>query len=144
MRVLEGGRGHSRPLSPDLPAPRGGLVAAGGFSREQRAAWNRHVAWLVDLRLDSNVDSGNLEAGVRSFVLARLADRRLTRELAQKKLDLAKLRFYEGARDRAWGKYGMFLAKFGMTPADRARLSIDPPTNPEEASYFPPELSDAD
>ena len=143
LRVLEGGRGKSRPLTPDLPAPTDPLVAPAWLSREERAAWKRHVVWLRSLRLESKVDAGALEAMVHFYCLARQADRVIRKRGLTVETPMGpKKRPEVAVSNESWRAYAGLAGQFGMTPAARAKLGGEPEA-PEGAGDVPPELRDA-
>lgn len=144
LRALEGGRGKSRPLTPDLAAPADPLVAPPGLSAPERAAWAVHVKWLRDLKLETAVDAGSIEALVRMFCRARQADAVIRRRgLTMTTKSNGTIRRPEVAiSSECWRAYGALAGQFGLTPASRAKLG--PATKvPEKAGDVPPELRDA-
>ena len=149
LRSVEGGRGHHRPMVPDLEAPRGGLIAPPGLSKEERAAWEQHVVWLEDLKIDSRVDAGELLLAITHFVRARRADRVIARKGLTYKCETANgemIRPRPEIRISAESTrlYNLIIGKFGMSPADRAKLSLDRPGEEDGAGDTPAGLNDAD
>ncbi len=65
LRVLEGGRGHSRALTPDLEAPSRPLKAPSGLAKDEALAWREHTARVRELGLESSVDAGAMELLVK-------------------------------------------------------------------------------
>lgn len=123
---MEGGRGKSRPLTPDLPAPAGQLVMPKGLCPEGKREWARHVEWIRAMKLESPVDAGQVEALVRHLVRARKADRKGQGMLAT----------------QAWKAYSAQAGQFGMGPAARAKLA-PAEGKPEGAGDVPEGLRDA-
>lgn len=143
LRALEGGRGHSRPLTPDLPAPADALVVPAGFSREERAAWDLHAQRVRKLGLESSVDGGVIEAMVRHYVRARQAEREIKKHgLTVETMAGPKKRPEVMIAKESWHEYTQLCGQFGMTPAGRAKLGGDG-KKPEGAGDVPPELRDA-
>jgi P27 family predicted phage terminase small subunit len=151
LRALEGGRGHSRPVTPDLPAPVEALEPPDHLGEEERAVWLRHSAWLRKLGVESAVDAGQFEAMVRFFCRAQQADRVLRLKMAEN--PLSGLTMASGANgevqrpevaisDRCWTHYERLASKFGLDPAARAKLGSGE-AKPERAGDVPPELRDA-
>ena len=148
LRALEGGRGKSRPMTPDLPAPKSPLVPPPGLGSDERAAWKKHAAWVRSLRLESHVDAGQFEALVHFYCLARRAGRELRklRKLTSMNKANGRTRLPEVSIQReAWRDYCAIASKFAMDPAARARMGADPATDPDldGAGDVPPELRDA-
>jgi P27 family predicted phage terminase small subunit len=143
LRVLEGGRGHSRPLTPDLPAPTDPLVAPRGLAADERAAWREHAAAVRQLGLESSVDRGQFLGMVRAYCRARKADRVLARRgLTMSSLHSEIQRPEVAISDRCWAHYERVASKFGLDPQARAKLA-PAERRPEKAGDVPPELADA-
>jgi P27 family predicted phage terminase small subunit len=143
IRLLEGGRGHSRPLTPDLEAPADPLARPAGLAADERLAWDSHVERIRALGLESSVDAGAVEAMVSAYCLARRA-----RLIVRKKgltvvtpMGIKARPEVAIARD-AWRAYVQACGKFGLEPSARAKL---PPKKkePEKAGDVPAGLRDA-
>ena|SRR3990167_2293042 len=145
LRVLEGGRGHSRPLTPDLSAPSAPLVAPRGLSRDELAAWRDHAGWVAQMGLQSPVDSGQFLGMIRQYCRALKADRAIakTKGLTVESRANGKVALPEFAiSERAWAHYERLASKFGLDPQARAKLT-GPQTPKECAGDVPAELRDA-
>ena len=150
LRVLEGGggargRGKHRPLTPDHPAPSTKLPCPRGFTADLRAEWRRHVAWLRELKLESGVDAAMLEGAVRMLCRARQADRELAKaqRLTITSDANGSVRHPAVSISReCWRDYAQFAARFGLSPADRAKLGQGGAEQPEKAGDVPAELRD--
>jgi P27 family predicted phage terminase small subunit len=145
LRVLEGGRGKSRPLSPDLKAPADPLAAPRGLSREELAAWKLHSKWLRRLGIESGVDGGSFLAMVRHYCRAIRADGILRKKgLTMVSATNGEIRRPEvSISAESWRAYSLLAQQFGLTPAARAKLGTKP-ERPERAGDVPEELANAD
>src|SRR5688500_12454193 len=119
LRALEGGRGHHRPVTPDLPAPAEPLVAPSGLSAPEKAAWKVHVGWLRALKLESKVDGAQLEGLVRMLCRARRADAAIARHgLTMVTKSNGTIQRPEVAISAAcWKSYSALAGQFGLSPA---------------------------
>jgi len=143
LRVLEGGRGKSRALTPDLEAPAHPLKAPKGLSRDEAAAWREHVGRVRELGIESNVDAGAMELLVRMYARARRADRELARGLTMVSDANGRVRKPEVLiSESSWKVYAMLCQQFGLTPAARAKLGGDG-GHRERAGDVPDALRDA-
>lgn len=142
--MLEGGRGKSRPLTPDLPAPASPLVPPPGLGKAERAAWTKHVGWLRALALESSVDAGMLEGMVVHYCRARAADAVIRRKgpVVLTKLNGPIKRPEVAISADSWRAYNQLASQFGMSPAARAKLGGGAGKE-ERAGDLPAELSDA-
>ncbi len=144
LRVLEGGRGKSRPLTPDLAAPASPLVAPKGLSGPELREWRKHVEYLRDMGVESKVDSSFLEGLIRMLCRARKADVELARHgitMTSMKGNRVKRPEVSVSRE-SWQAYERMAAAFGITPAARAKLGGSGAPR-ERAGDVPPELRDA-
>jgi len=144
IRLLEGGRGKSRPMTPDLPAPESRLRPPKDLSKPERAAWKLHVARIRQLGLESDVDAGQVEALVRFYCRARAADKALA-ELGLVTVTEANgeiARPEVAISERCWKLYSQLATRFGLDPQARAKLGTGGP-KPESASDLPEDLRDA-
>lgn len=160
LRALEGGRGHSRPLTPDKPAPPDPLELPDGLSKEKREAWRKHARWVAALKLETRVDSGQMEALVSAYCIARSADRALEdgriveaalvgsgrgkKGKAQRLRGVSRRRAEVQISLDAWKQYSRIADKFGMSAEVRARMGAEPEKPPQGAGDVPAELTDAD
>lgn len=139
LKALEGGRGH-RPINFDqLFRPEVGVPPLPkGISREGRKAWRRLTPELARYNLISLVDSDALEELCETIgllkVLRRAINAKQERLLAEGKDPAAAI---EGstpngmivqsvtyqAMNREREKLRSMLAEFGLTPAQRARVT---------------------
>lgn len=144
LRVLEGGRGKSRPLTPDLPAPARPLVAPKTLSTAERQEWKKHVAYLREMGVESEVDVSFLEGAIRMLCRARKADA----ELAKRGTTMISMKGNRVKRPEVsisrecWQAYERMAAQFGISPAARAKLGGSGGPH-ERAGDVPPELRDA-
>jgi len=144
LRVLEGGRGKSRPLTPDLPAPSARLVAPKNLSLAERQEWKKHVEYLRAMGVESNVDVGFLEGMLRMLCRARNADAVVAKDgmtMVSVKGNRVKRPEVSVSRD-CWQAYERMAAAFGITPAARAKLGGSGGAR-ERAGDVPSELRDA-
>ncbi len=144
LRVLEGGLGHSRPLTPDLPAPTDPLLKPRGLTRAESASWDEHLAWIRQLRTESAVDAGQFLAMVRYYCRAQRADRAVARYgLTMRTRSNGLVQRPEVAiSERCTRLYTQLADKFGMSPQARTKLGHQP-EKPESASDLPADLRDA-
>jgi len=148
LRVLEGGRGKSRPLTPDLPAPKDPLRPPRTLSAAERLAWVEHVRDVRALGLESAVDHGQFLAMVRFYVRAQLADAAIARGGRTGGLTVDTpsngpiQRPEVGISERAWRLYAQLADKFGLSATARAKLGGSGAPR-ERAGDVPPELRDA-
>lgn len=145
LRALEGGRGKSRPLMPDLEAPADPLEAPAGLSKAERAEWERHALYLRRLRVESCVDAGLFEGMIRALCRARAADRVIARKgltMSTPANGVTK-RPEVGISADQWRLYNQLAAQFGLSPVARAKLGKGGDA-PERAGDVPPELASAD
>ena len=142
LRVLEGGRGKSRPLTPDLPAPRDPLVTPKGLTREEAQEWKRHAEWLRALKLESRVDAGQFLGMIRHYCRALLADRAIARHgLTMKTQANGTVRRPEVLISKeSWAAYATLADKFGFSAAARAKLGAKA-TPPVKAGDVPEDLA---
>lgn len=139
LKALEGGRGH-RPIDltshfrPEVSAP----PLPRDLSREGKKAWKRLVPELVRYNLVSKVDADALETLCETIGLLKVLRRSINAKqellLAQGKDPAAAI---EGstpkgmriqsvayqALNRETEKLRTWLSEFGLTPAQRARVS---------------------
>lgn len=143
LRVLEGGKGKHRPLTPDLQAPAEQLVAPKHLSADQVAAWTEHVAWCRKLGTESAVDAGSFEAMIVALCEARqcqavIAEKGRTTYGAKGGL---VSRPEVAIAANCWDRYNKFAVQFGLTPTARVKLNATT-EEPEGASDVPAELRD--
>jgi P27 family predicted phage terminase small subunit len=144
LRVLEGGRGHSRPLTPDLPAPSGQLVAPRCLGSAERAAWKEIVSHLREMGTESKADAGLVECGATVICRKRRADAVLAKKgltMISHKGNVVKRPEHSISREcmLIWISVA---AQLGLSPAARAKLGGDG-SHREEAGEVPPELTHA-
>ena len=141
LRVLEGGRGKSRPLTPDLAAPSDPIERPRTLTVAERAAWKRHAGWIRRLKLESSVDQGQFLAMVRFYCRAQAADKIIARHgLTMETLHNGEIQRPEVAiSERCWKTYSQLADKFGLSAAARAKLSPGE-QKPEDAEDLPAEL----
>ena len=145
LRALEGGRGRSRPLTPDLPAPSSPLEPHKALSKAEMEEWRRHVAYIGELGLESRVDSAFVEGMVRFLCRARSADAALAkaRTLTMTGAMGGKVRRPEVQISRdCWKSYEQMAGACGISAAARAKLGATSKP-PEKAGDVPPELRNA-
>jgi P27 family predicted phage terminase small subunit len=148
MRVLEGGRGKSRPMTPDRPAPKSPLVAPANLSAAEKRAWSEHVTYVRSLGTESRVDRGQFLAMVRFYCRALAADNVLARRGKKGGLTIETNSNGQVQRpevaisERCWKFYAQLADKFGLSETARAKLGATE-TPPEGAGDVPPELRDA-
>jgi len=142
--VLEGGRGKSRPLTPDLPAPTSRLVPPATLSQAERAEWKKHVAHFHAMGVESSVDAGLVEGLVRMLCRARAADKVIASSgmtTISAKGNEVKRPEVSVSRD-SWQAYERIAASFGLSPAARAKLGGSGSPR-ERAGDVPAALRDA-
>lgn len=144
LRILEGGRGKSRPLTPDLPAPESALRMPSGLSAAERATWKEHGDWVRSLGLESEVDGGQFLAMVRMFVRAQRADRAIAKSglVMVTRANGTTQRPEVAISERCWKAYAQLADKFGLSASARAKLGAGGKRE-EAAGDVPPELRDA-
>lgn len=145
LRALEGGRGKSRKLTPDLPTPSSPLEPHKGLSKAELAEWKAHAAYIRELGLESRVDSAFVEGMVRFLCRARQADAALVKA---KRLTMVGAKGGEVRRPEiqisrdCWKSYERMAGACGISAAARARLGATS-RPPERAGDVPPELRNA-
>lgn len=141
LRILEGGRGKSRALTPDLPAPSSPLVAPAGLSRPERRAWNEHVEYFRDMGIESKVDSAYVEGMIRMLCRGREADAILHKSgLTMISVKGNRVKRPEVSISReSWEAYRQAAGNMGIGAAARAKLGGDG-GHRERAGDLPEEL----
>ncbi len=144
LRVLEGGRGKSRALTPDLPAPTSPLVAPSRLSAAERKAWKEHVQYFRELGIESKVDSAYVEGMVRMLCRGRQADAILQKSgLTMISVKGNRVKRPEVSISReSWEAYRQAAANMGIGAAARAKLGGDG-SHRERAGEIPDELRSA-
>lgn len=144
LRILEGGRGKSRPLTKDLQAPASPLVPPRGLSSAERAAWAHHVRDVRKMGIESSVDHGQFLAMIRFYCRAQAADRVISRRglTTSTKANGEVQRPEVAISERSWKFYAQLADKFGMSELARTKLGTDQ-KKPESASDLPADLRDA-
>jgi P27 family predicted phage terminase small subunit len=128
----------------DHPAPDTLLRPPSSLSKEEREAWRQHVLWLRQLGLEAGCDAAVLEGTVRMLCRARAADAVLrTKGLTVEALNVgAPIRRPEATLSlECWKLYAQFAGRFGLSPADRAKLGTAPEPK-ERAGDVPAHLRD--
>lgn len=145
LRVLEGGAGKHRPLTPDLAAPNEPLVAPEHLTDEQRREWDRHVEMVRKLGTESSIDAGTFEGMIVALVRARECDAYIATHGVSYETDKGNtvMRPEAALSSQCWERYNKFATQFGLTPTARVKLSGSPAKPLEGAGDVPPELRDA-
>ena len=144
LRVLEGGRGKSRPLTPDLPAPSSPLAEPAGLTDAERKEWKRHAAYIRKLGVESEVDSSFFEGMIVMLCRFRAAKAIINKSgmtMVSAKGNVVKRPEVSIARESLQA-YERMAAAFGITPAARAKLGGSGGAR-ERAGDVPSELRDA-
>ena len=137
LRVLEGKPGR-RPFNRSEPQPKApsGVPAPPSFlGREGKAEWRRVVKQLVDLGLYTELDRSAFAAYCQSWDTWRQANKSLaTNGMIVRTPNGQRRSPYLAIADRALAHIRAFLIEFGMTPAARSRVSVEPP--PDDMDRF--------
>ena len=99
------------PGSPQMP---------GGLNDDARELWLRVVTQLTRAKVAVEIDSSQLEAMCRWWA-RYLENERHACEFAH---DIEAGDVYEKRAKRAWDAFDKVAARFGLTPADRAKLKL--------------------
>lgn len=99
------------PGSPQMPA---------GLGDDARELWVRVVTQLTRAKVAVEIDSSQLEAMCRWWA-RYLENERHACEFAH---DIEAGDVYEKRAKRAWDAFDKVAARFGLTPADRAKLKL--------------------
>jgi P27 family predicted phage terminase small subunit len=137
LKILEGNRGH-RPLNPEAePRPAKGLLRTpSGMSKEARKLWRTLSAELDRLDLLTVVDETALKAACLGAATAEAADIQIAKiqaRMAKGKPeagDYTNLAMLNNVSKRGWQQYKSFATEFGLTPASRSRINVDPGKRP--------------
>ena len=117
IRLAEGNRGK-RPVPVDPPTVAGVPECPAAFSKGQRAAWADLVRCVEPMGVVTTSDALGLERAAVALARVRSPRGNPLAAAAAEKLVL------------------QYLGRFGLTPADRAKLGAAP-EKPERASDFP-------
>jgi P27 family predicted phage terminase small subunit len=125
LKILQGKPGH-RALPKGEVQPKVGCVPPPWLGLKARAEWSRLAPRLIELGLLTEVD-GDAFAGVclhtvRLATLAKIQDSLTGAEVV---LDAAALADCTKELRQLW-------SRFGMTPADRSRVTVVPPKEKDE------------
>ena len=133
LKVLKGTAQRSR-MNLQEPRPSTGVPEMPeGLDEEHQRSWERHAALLTGMKVLTVADGPALESMVRVHVELR----RLQAEVAQlpafERTDSGLLKRHPGISaiadcDR---RYLSWLTRFGLTPADRSRVSASTDGNEE-------------
>lgn len=98
------------------------------FGKAEKAAWEFHLKLLADMRVLTSADAGALEACCLAYTAMNEAYRQLREEGLTQLNDLGQLRKHPAAGIAAESNriYQSWLARFGLSPADRSRVSAIP------------------
>jgi P27 family predicted phage terminase small subunit len=133
VKIAEGNRGR-RKLNPDAepqPTP-GGTKSPIGLTQWGKTLWRTVTDELDRLNLLTLVDHGALQAAIVGADQANVADRRingLLRKINSGKAeqhDYYQLSIMNSASKKGWQQFKSFATEFGLTPASRSRLTVEP------------------
>lgn len=113
-----GGRGDASialPGTPEMPV---------GLGDDARELWLQVVAQLMQAKIVVQIDSSQLEAMCRWW--ARYMENE--RHACEYAHDIEAGEIYERRAKRAWDAFDKVASRFGLTPADRAKLKVAGPT----------------
>lgn len=127
LKILDGNPGN-RPLPQGEPQPALGAPACPGWlSKEAREEWKRVVPELVRLNLLTLIDRAALAAYCEAYAQWELASKDvLTEGLTVPSLHSVVTNPKVRIADAAAKRMRAFLIEFGLTPASRARISVQP------------------
>lgn len=110
------------------PTAAGQPVKPRGLARDVSAVWDRIVPQLVAMRTVKEIDTDAVVAACETWVLYRRALRQAMRDPCDPSIRTAVVA-YLAAWDRA-------AAKLGMSPIDRAKLSVPPEVKADGIDAF--------
>jgi len=132
LKILEGNRGK-RKLSMDTePQPIIGQPAARELPARAKAIWDEVTPELDRLGLLSVIDGTSLEAACRGAAQSLWADaeseklQALISSGAGEQNDYYRLGILNAISKKGWMQWGNFSARYGLDPASRSKLSVDP------------------
>lgn len=134
LKVLRGNPGR-RPLNPNEPRPQSGVPPCPKHLDEQaRQEWDRITAELAAVGLITGLDMAYLAAYCQAYSRVQKLEAKVQRlgecipELGPDRK--ATGRFlpnpYYSALNRAYRTMASFGSEFGLSPASRTRLEVDP------------------
>ena len=132
LKILEGNPGH-RPLGRGEPKPPIGVPPCPKHLRGlARVAWRRIGEQLARMNVATSVDQDALELLVGAYAEYRAATAVIARRGRTYTITTASGRVVRPrpevgiARD-AWRRVRLMLMEFGLTPAARTRVEVEPP-----------------
>ena len=131
LRILQGNPGR-RPLNQNEPEPKAPTKVPSPprfLGSEAKAEWRRVVKKLLDVGLYTELDRSALAAYCVCWDTWRQANKSLDENGLTVCAPTGHLRKspYLAIADRALVQMRAFFIEFGMTPAARSRLSVEPP-----------------
>lgn len=131
---MRGNPGH-RPLNRSEPKPGGVATCPRELDDEAKKEWKRVASELQSQGMLTVVDRAALAAYCVCYSRWRDSERQL--ELTGTVVRSPKSGYpiqnpYVGIANTALDQMRKFLIEFGMTPASRSRLQIDPPASPDD------------
>ena len=128
LKIIEGNKGK-RALNKQEPDPEylNDLTAPAWLDKESADVWNEIVPVLREAKLLTKADVPTLSAGCVAFAKYRLASRRLGDDLV---VEGPKGGYYVNqwmvAQSMAFKQAMGVFEKFGMSPAARTRIAVNP------------------
>lgn len=136
VRIAEGKRGH-RPINDAEPQPAPGCgPIPSGLSPWGKSLWMSLTDELDRLNLLTVVDHAALSAAVVGADQAHALDASingLTKRIRSGKAeqqDYYRLSILSSASKKGWQQFAKFATEFGLTPASRSRIAVDPTGGP--------------
>jgi P27 family predicted phage terminase small subunit len=132
LKLLRGNPGK-RPLNDKEPRPDGAPVCPDWLDGEAQREWDRVVPRLVRLGLATELDQALLAAYCAGWSQWRRATEVVAREGATYTTGggLVRRRPEVAIAQEAGRQLERLAARFGFSPADRARLAVEPPRGPD-------------
>ena len=135
LKLLQGNPGR-RPLPKNEPQPKlGAPTRPEWLLPEAKREWSRIVPELLRLGLLAKIDRAMLSMWCQCWGMYVEA----VRDIQKNGISYSKEDGYEGQRpsvsimNKMIEKMTALSARFGMTPADRSRISVPAPEEPESA-----------
>jgi P27 family predicted phage terminase small subunit len=128
LKALEGNPGK-RPLNRSEPKPSGIPKCPSHLDKEAKREWRRISAELIALGLLTSVDRAALAAYCAAYSRWVAAETNVQKHgtvIKSPKSGYPIQNPYLGVANRALDQIRQFAIEFGLTPASRSRLHVDP------------------
>ena len=138
MKELAGNPG-GRPLNQSEPQPTGIPKCPAHLDKAAKQEWRRVSAELIKLGLLTTVDRAALAAYCQSYSRWITAEENLAKfglVLKSPKSGFPITNPYVAVSNRALDQMRKFAVEFGLTPASRSRLSVQPPAPADPFEQF--------